>query len=114
MTQIIATYSADPGFPAKEQNPAASRTLIGTTYCDAIGGTPTQADLNAYNAPNSDAVRKKTFTDDQQIMNWTNQLAGMTSADIDAWFAANVTTNAQAIAALKNLAKIVSHQLKTP
>ena len=57
MTQIIATYTADPGFPPTAQNPAATRTLVGTTYCDAIGGTPTQADLDAYHAPNADASR---------------------------------------------------------
>ena len=68
-----------------------------------------QTALQNYNTNTltKDDARKKTFTDDQQITNWTNQLASMSSSDIDAWFAANVTNNAQAIAALKNLAKII-------
>ena len=47
MTQIRCIYSAEPKFPATDQHPDAVRYQVGKNWVDAIGGEPTQAEIDA-------------------------------------------------------------------
>ena len=47
MTQIRCIYSAEPNFPATDQHPDAVRYQVGKNWVDAIGGKPTQAEIDA-------------------------------------------------------------------
>lgn len=62
MSTIRAMYEKDPGFPATDQHPNAVRyPIIAGVYrfADAIGGQPTQAEVDALLKPvpqNTDAL----------------------------------------------------------
>lgn len=53
MTTIRCIYhpqdgkAVSPAFPATDQHPDAARYLVGLYYVDAIGGKPTQAEIDA-------------------------------------------------------------------
>ena len=47
MSTIRVIYEKDPGFPATDQHPAAVRYQVGNRIVDAIGGQPTQAEVDA-------------------------------------------------------------------
>jgi len=51
MTQIRCIYSEEPKFPATDQHPDAVRYQVGANWVDAIGGEPTQAEIDAVLAP---------------------------------------------------------------
>lgn len=57
MIQIRCLYEKEPKFPATDQHPDAERFAISFgsfAWCDAVGGEPTQAELEAaVNAPPS-------------------------------------------------------------
>lgn len=62
MTEIRAIYhNGDPGFPATDQHPNAIRYAVGTLLIDAVGGEPTQYEidiaLNPSIAPTAANVR---------------------------------------------------------
>lgn len=51
MSTIRCVYEQDPGFPATDQHPSAARFQISVgrwRFCDAIGGQPSQAELDAF------------------------------------------------------------------
>ena len=54
MSTIRVIYEEEPHFPAIDQHPAAARYRVGKYWVDAIGGEPTQAEVNAIlNPPKS-------------------------------------------------------------
>ncbi len=57
MSTIRCIYTADPGFPATDQHPSAVRYKVGSYIVDAIGGQPTQTDVDAVLNPPQQAVR---------------------------------------------------------
>jgi hypothetical protein len=53
-------------------------------------------------------VRAEGLRSDQAVRDLDERLRAATAAQIDQWFAANVTTSAQAIAVLKTICKILA------
>lgn len=51
MSQIRCIYSEEPKFPATDQHPSAARYRVGLHFVDAIGGQPTQAEVDAVLSP---------------------------------------------------------------
>lgn len=51
MTIIRVVYEAPPDFPASDQHPAAQRHQVGKYWVDAVGGAPTQAEVDAFLTP---------------------------------------------------------------
>ena len=51
MSAIRIIYEQEPSFPATDQHPSAVRYLLGARYVDAIGGEPTQAEIDAVLSP---------------------------------------------------------------
>lgn len=47
MSTIRCIYQQQPKFPATDQHPAAVRYQVGGLFVDAIGGQPTQAEIDA-------------------------------------------------------------------
>ena len=47
MSTIRTTYEKEPDFPASDQHPDAVRYQVGKRWVDAIGGRPTQAEVDA-------------------------------------------------------------------
>lgn len=47
MSTIRCIYEEEPNFPATDQHPDAVRYVVGGRFVDAIGGEPTQAEVNA-------------------------------------------------------------------
>lgn len=60
----------------------------------------------------AEATRIATITSDAQVQAWTDRLAISSNAQIDTYFAGNVTTLAQNIAITKALAKIIAAKLR--
>lgn len=56
MSTIVAIYSAQPKFPATDQQPTAVRYQIGALWVDAIGGQPTQAEVDAFGIPTAGEI----------------------------------------------------------
>lgn len=54
MSVIRCIYSEAPKFPATDQHPNAVRYQVGGRFVDAIGGQPTQAEIDAVLAPKPD------------------------------------------------------------
>jgi stress response protein SCP2 len=44
---ILVVYDQEPKFPATDQNPQATRVQLGNKWVDCLGGTTTQAELDA-------------------------------------------------------------------
>ncbi len=51
MSTIRTVYATEPKFPATDQHPDAVRYRVGEWWVDAIGGEPTQAEVDAFVAP---------------------------------------------------------------
>lgn len=51
MSTIRVIYKSEPTFPATDQHPDAVRYHVGSVWVDAIGGQPTQAEIDAVLAP---------------------------------------------------------------
>jgi hypothetical protein len=47
MSTIRCIYTVKPNFPATDQHPQAVRYQVGALWVDAIGGQPTQAEIDA-------------------------------------------------------------------
>ena len=115
MSTIRVIYEKDPGFPATDQHPDAVRYQVGTKFVDAIGGQPTQAEVDAVLGLDAASIAEATrvasvntaISGDAQIQ----ALKVMTVSDFDAWWTANVTTVAQAITIVKRIARIVVRKL---
>lgn len=45
--RICCTYAAEPDFPATDQHPDAVRYHVGDWWIDAVGGAPTEDEVNA-------------------------------------------------------------------
>ena len=60
MSTIRCIYTQEPNFPATDQHPDAQRYIIGGLWVDAIGGEPTQTEvdavLNPQPSPNTDGM----------------------------------------------------------
>lgn len=54
MSQIVAVYSAEPDFPASDQHPEAARYGLGGVWVDAVGGEPTQGEVDDFRNPPPD------------------------------------------------------------
>lgn len=55
MSTIRCIYTSEPAFPATDQHPDAVRYAIGSLWVDAIGGAPSQGEIDAVLAPASPA-----------------------------------------------------------
>jgi hypothetical protein len=51
---IRCIYTEEPNFPATDQHPDALRYKVGPVWVDAVGGEPTQADVDAVLTPPPD------------------------------------------------------------
>lgn len=51
MSTIRCVYAQLPKFPATDQHPDAVRYVIGSFWVDAIGGQPTQAEVDLFLNP---------------------------------------------------------------
>lgn len=58
---ILCVYSAEPKFPATDQHPDAARYEIAGKWVDAIGGEPTQAELDAVLTPDPAVLDQATL-----------------------------------------------------
>jgi hypothetical protein len=47
MSAIRCIYTEEPKFPASDQHPAAVRYVVGALWVDAVGGAPTQTEIDA-------------------------------------------------------------------
>lgn len=56
MSQVLCVYATAPNFPATEQAPTATRYQVGNVWVDAIGGQPTQAEIDAVLNPDIASV----------------------------------------------------------
>lgn len=95
-------------------------TQVGAVYVEFIGLTPpTQAEVDAFvaaqTAGDADRVRIGGIDADVAAFNFGGatlaQLKAMSNAEFNVWWAANVTSLAQANAVLKLLAKAALHRL---
>lgn len=87
MSEVKAVYASDPGFPATAQHPLAARFVVGGYVVDAIGGLPTQAEVDAAReagAP-AEAVRHAGLEADAQQTALRDRLRTNTAAQIDAY-----------------------------
>lgn len=111
MSAIRCVYSEEPKFPATDQHPDAARYQVGGKWVDALGGQPTQAELDTFlgvDAASLAEVQRRASVDAAIAADTTiAQLKAMTPTDFDTWWAANVTTAAQAITVLKRIARVV-------
>lgn len=51
MSQIRVIYTNEPSFPATDQHPDAVRYVVGGFFVDAIGGEPTQQEMDSVLKP---------------------------------------------------------------
>lgn len=54
MSTIRCIYTVAPNFPATDQHPNAVRYQIGNLFVDAIGGQPTQQEIDDVVSPSVD------------------------------------------------------------
>lgn len=54
MSSIRCIYTYEPAFPAIDQHPDAVRYKVGALWIDALGGQPTQAEIDAILSPTAD------------------------------------------------------------
>lgn len=106
MSTIRCIYREAPNFPATDQHPNAVRYQVGALFVDAIGGQPTQAEVDALLTP--PPTQDEIDTTAAKAYAKLNALKNMTPAQVDAWVTANVTNLAQAQDAIKTLAIGVS------
>ena len=65
MSQIRTIYRAAPSFPATDQHPDAVRYPVGALWADAIGGQPTQAEIDSFLGQDASGLAlKQRFSDD--------------------------------------------------
>lgn len=104
-----------PNFPATDQNPEAVRYVVGLYVVDAIGGAPTQAELDTFLGIDaaSEAERARQEAIDEAIRQDAviQQIKAMSPAEYDTWWAANVTNAAQTIAVLKRVVRILCRKV---
>jgi hypothetical protein len=63
---ILMVYDSEPTIPAVDQHPQATRVQLGNKWVDSIGGTTTQADLDAFNA--AVAAQIQQGTESQEVI----------------------------------------------
>lgn len=96
MSTIRCTYDAEPAFPATDQHPDALRWQVAGLWVDAIGGEPTQAEIDAHLGTDAAGLAKqqRIATDESErgdckldaaIMTLVNQ----TRAEWQTWAGAN-------------------------
>ena len=82
---------------------------------------PTQAQLDAAavvlatfdpDAPTAEEARLAALQGDAQVVDWIAKLSSSDNAQIDTFFANNVTTAAQAINVLKAVVKVLAYKLR--
>lgn len=69
---IRIVYNEEPKFPAIDQHPDAVRYKVGTQWVDAIGGKPTQGEIDEFLEPAAKVSR------DEEIATLTADLAAET------------------------------------
>lgn len=108
MTFVV--YSAEPKFPATDQNPNAVRYQVGALWVDSDAGVqPTQADIDAIYAPGIAAqTRKDAFKADANYQTMLAQLKQATPAQVATYITNNVTDLASARAMLVKLALVLA------
>jgi hypothetical protein len=57
-------------------------------------------------------LRKQDMETDATVAQWLDRLVSASNAQIDSWFTANVTTQAQAVVVLKTLVKVLAFRLR--
>jgi hypothetical protein len=102
MSQIHCLYEVEPTFPATDQHPDAARFAVSAgifRFCDAVGGEPTQAELDAHLGVDAAGLALKARRDqdgaevgdcavDPQVLPLINQ----TKAEWIAWAESNFPT----------------------
>lgn len=89
MSTIRCIYTAAPKFPAADQHPDAVRYQVGALFVDAIGGQPTQAEIDAVLGTDAAALAlKQRLADDAaelaaaKVDNAIQQLVNSTPAQL--------------------------------
>lgn len=68
MSTILAIYTAAPSFPAADQFPGAARYQVGALFVDAVGGEPTQADIDVVLAPSADVRAARAVDAEDRLL----------------------------------------------
>lgn len=86
MSTIRCIYSAEPNFPATDQHPTAVRYRVGQLIVDAIGGLPTQAEIDAAlgNDAAGLAAKQRLVTDDAELVTAKADATLMSLINMDA------------------------------
>ena len=111
-----------PGYRASAPPSAGARRVaqIGTKFVEFLGDVPpTQAEVDAFLTLDAlaETARGRVRTLDDAVVSFSfggktlSELKAMDNAEFDAWWAANITTLAQANAVLKLLSKAALHRL---
>lgn len=107
MSTIRCVYEQLPKFPATDQHPDAVRFFVSPHWVDAIGGQPTQAEIDAVLSRDAvalaEAARKLAIRDDPLRVNLMAQLKTATAVQISNYVDANVTDLASARTMLKRV-----------
>lgn len=88
MSTILVRYETEPKFPATDQNPSAARYAIGGRWYDALGGQPTQAEVDAYGASPTPGDLDRFSKDFKALALCVAQVGNMTPAQMKALFKA--------------------------
>lgn len=104
---IRAIYDSAPSTPATNQHPDAVRYFVGPYIVDAVGGQPTQAEIEAVlGLP--EKARLDGIRGDAQQQALLAQLKTATAAQIDTYIDNNVTDLASARTMLKRIVKVIA------
>lgn len=87
MSQIKCVYEKEPRLPPTDQHPLAERFKIGNRWVDAVGGQPTQAEVDAAINPPADPRKAldDAEADQARVHAQTITFLNMTPAELDAW-----------------------------
>lgn len=91
MSTIRCIYEKDPGFPATDQHPDAVRYIVGAKVVDALGGQPTQAEVDAFlgvdSAGQARAARIASDENERQACKLDAAIMPLVNMDKAGWIA---------------------------
>lgn len=99
---ILVVYDSEPSFPATDQHPQATRVQLGNKWVDSVGGTTTQAELDAFNA--AVATQMQQGAEAQEVIQSSLKIAFNHENRIRALEGKAAVTRAQFLTAVRALA----------
>ncbi len=111
---IRSVYSQEPTFPATDQHPQAVRYQVGAVWVDAIGGQPTQADIDALYAPAiADAAKVAAVKANARRVALITAIQNSDDAGVISYVNTKVTDLASAKVLLTDLALLVAGVIRS-